>query len=248
MGIEVYLGEPPKHIKDWIINNSKPAGNPKTHIKFTGGTEGDYLIEGVMDDQALIAVGLIPSFGGEPQWSTQPLEVNVGSAVTSIGNWAFNRCTSLTSVTIPNSVTSIVESAFKNCSSLTSVVIPNSVTTIGNSAFYSCFGLTSMTIPESVVSIGSSAFNYCSGLTSITIPNSVTSIADYAFSNCGNLTSVTIGNGVTSIGQDAFYSCTKLTSIAFPGKDMATVQDMANKPWGLTSGGVIHCSDGDLYT
>ena len=50
MGIEVYLGAPPQHIKDWIINNSKPAGNPKTHIKFVGGAEGDYLIEGVMDD------------------------------------------------------------------------------------------------------------------------------------------------------------------------------------------------------
>ena len=50
MGIEVYLGAPPKHIKDWIINNSKPAGNPKTHIKFVDGAEGDYLIEGVMDD------------------------------------------------------------------------------------------------------------------------------------------------------------------------------------------------------
>lgn len=245
MGIEVFLGEPPQHIKEWIIKNSIKQ---ETHIKFTDGTEGDYLIEGVMNDQALIAVGLIPSVGGEPQWSTQPLEVNVGSAVTSIGSWAFNRCTSLTSVTIPNSVTSIVESAFKNCSSLTSVVIPNSVTNIGSSVFDSCFGLTSVTIPEGVVSIGSSAFNYCSGLTSMTIPNSVTSIADYAFSNCGNLTSMTIGNGVTSIGYDAFYNCTKLTSITFPGKDTATVNSMANYSWGLTSGCVIHCSNGDLQT
>lgn len=59
---------------------------------------------------------------------------------------------------------------------------------------------------------------------------------------------MTIGNGVTSIGYETFYSCTKLTSVAFTGKDMATVQDMANYSWGLTSGGVIHCSDGDLYT
>ena len=101
--------------------------------------------------------------------------------VTSIGSWAFEDCSGLTSVTIPNSVTSIGESAFYYCSSLTSVTIPNSVTSIGNFAFY-----------------------YCKGLTSVTIPNSVTSIGKYAFANCSGLTSVTIGSGVTSIGYRAF--------------------------------------------
>ena len=59
-------------------------------------------------------------------------------SVTSIGQWAFSYCNSLTSVTIPNSVTSIGDCAFYYCSSLTSVNIPNSVTSIGNSAFWNC--------------------------------------------------------------------------------------------------------------
>ena len=42
MGIEVYLGAPPQHIKEWIINNSKPAGNPKTKITFNGGIVEEY--------------------------------------------------------------------------------------------------------------------------------------------------------------------------------------------------------------
>ena len=47
-----------------------------------------------------------------------PSTIN-GLPVTSIGDSAFNECTSLTSVTIPGSVTSIAYEAFYNCASLT---------------------------------------------------------------------------------------------------------------------------------
>ena len=133
--------------------------------------------------------------------------------MTSIGDYAFNVCSGLTSVTIPNSVTSIGNSAFYGCSGLTSVNIPNSLTNIGSGTFQNCSALTSITIPNSVTSIGNYAFSRCSGLTSITIPNSVTSIGDYAFGGCSGLTSVTIGKSVTSIGLDAFYNCTKMELI-----------------------------------
>ena len=136
-----------------------------------------------------------------------------GKPVTSIGNRAFEDCSSLTSVAIPNSVTSIGDVAFFGCSSLTSITIPDSVTSIGGSAFRDCSNLTSITIPDSVTRIGSDAFSGCSSLTSITIPSSVTSIYDWAFSGCSRLTSITIPNSVTSIYDWAFDCCEKLTQI-----------------------------------
>ena len=96
----------------------------------------------------------------------------------------------VTDFTIPNGVTSIGEYAFYGCSSLTSITIPNSVTSIGGGAFYECSSLTSITIPNSVTSIGGDAFYGCSSLTSITIPNSVTSIGNGAFYGCDKLVDV----------------------------------------------------------
>ncbi len=93
-----------------------------------------------------------------------PAEYN-GKSVTSIGNYAFYRCSSLTSITIPDSVTSIGDSAFSDCSSLTSITIPDSVTSIGDEAFSYCTSLTSITIPDSVTSIGVGAFEDCNNLT-----------------------------------------------------------------------------------
>jgi len=157
-----------------------------------------------------------------------------------------------TTFTIPNSVTSIEDYAFYECDSLTSInvdsgnanyssdqgvlynknkttlvkypegktgttfTIPNSVTSIGNFAFYNCSSLASVTIPNGVTSIGDYAFYNCSSLASVTIPNGVTSIGDYTFYNCSSLASVTIPNGVTSIGNVAFYNCSSLTSVTIP--------------------------------
>lgn len=139
--------------------------------------------------------------------------VTIPNSVTSIGGSAFYGCSGLTSITIPNSVTSIGFSAFSKCTSLTSVSIPNSVTFIGARAFYNCIGLTSVNIPNSVTTLGYAAFMDCSGLTSVTIPNSLTSIKLATFEGCSGLISVTIPNSVTFIEDYAFRACSALTKL-----------------------------------
>ena len=132
----------------------------------------------------------------------------------------------LTSVTIGESVTSIEEWAFRDCNSLTSIIVEGGNTTydsrdncnaiIETSGNCLIVGCSTTIIPEGVTSIGMYAFYNCSNLTSITIPEGVTSIEDYAFYGCSRLTSITIPEGVTSIGNSAFYNCTSLTSITIP--------------------------------
>ena len=143
-------------------------------------------------------------------------EIVIPSSVTSIGNSAFWGCNSLSEIVIPSSVTSIGNSAFWGCNSLSEIVIPSSVTNIGDSAFSGCRSLSEIVIPSSVTNIGYSAFYGCDSLSEIVIPSSVTSIGNSAFSGCRSLSEIVIPSGVTSIGHHAFYGCRSLSEIVIP--------------------------------
>ena len=85
---------------------------------------------------------------------------------------------------IPDSVTSIGDYAFSRCSSQSNIVISNSVTNIGKCAFYLCRSLSNIVVPNSVISIGDCAFSCCSSLSNIVIPDSVTDIGNGVFYGC----------------------------------------------------------------
>ena len=153
-----------------------------------------------------------------------------GYPVTSIGDYAFRYCQSLTSITIPDSVKSIGIRAFYNCYNLTSATIPDSVTSIGDYAFYNCESLTSVTIPDSVTSIGERAFDNCKSLTNINVDENnkyfssdergvlfnkdKTTLVQYPIGK--STTSYSIPDSVTRIGKWAFSYCESLTSITIP--------------------------------
>ncbi len=148
---------------------------------------------------------------------TSLTNISIPSGVTSIGDYAFRGCSSLTNISIPSGVTSIGDYAFRGCSSLTNISIPSGVTSIGDYAFEGCTALTNISIPSGVTSIGDYAFASCTSLESITVPDSVTSMGEGVFYGCNMLTNASIGNGVTSIEDFAFLGCTALTSITIAG-------------------------------
>ena len=145
-------------------------------------------------------------------------EYNIPSSVTSIGDYAFDNCTSLTRIEIPSSVTSIGTYAFSWCVSLNSINVDKS-----NQEYSSEDGILfdkgktklitypagkkekEYNIPSSVTSIGAGTFYGCRSLTRIEIPSSVTSIECLAFYGCTSLTSIEIPSSVTRIGAEVFY-------------------------------------------
>ena len=70
------------------------------------------------------------------------------STVTSIGNYTFQKCTNLTSVTVPNSVTSIGNYAFADCTNLKSITISNSVISISDTAFRGSLNITDIKLGQ----------------------------------------------------------------------------------------------------
>ena len=105
-------------------------------------------------------------------------------------------------MSLPVAIT-IGDYAFQYCTALQSVSLP-AATTIGNSAFSRCTALTSVSLPVAIT-IGESAFFGCDALKSLSLP-AATSIGNYAFQQCTDLTSLTFGSVIESVGYLAFSS------------------------------------------
>lgn len=174
--------------------------------------------------------------------------------VTKIAMWAFNKCNSLTEVTIPNTVIEIDYQAFYYCPNLKKITIHEGVKTIGQTAFIGCTQLTSITIPSTITdmdqafsgntalshvtltngisNISSMAFKGCTGLTEIKVPESVGQIGPNAFNGCTNLKRVLLEKNIKTINVNAFKDCTNLSDVKYNGYktdwDKVTVNTTGN--------------------
>ena len=144
-------------------------------------------------------------------------EVVFNEGLVKIGNFAFDECTSLESITIPSSVKEICKLAFFKCHSLKEVVLNEGLKKIGMQAFERCKPLQSITLPSSLVEFGGGAFSECTSLREVVLNEGLERIGWRAFYNCPSLQSITIPSSVVEIWCWTFNHCKQLREVVCSG-------------------------------
>ncbi len=186
----------------------------------------------------------------------------IPDGVVAINHYAFYGSSNLEYLTIPASVKTIGRFAMENCSSMTSITVlngstiyssidgvlfssdqktlicypagkedssysvPAGVRTINHYAFYGCSNLISVTIPEGIESVGSNSFQNCHHLESITVPDDLLYICGDSFSGCSSLKTMIITFSSASTSSDGVldkYFNLSSTSWKLPGQTTRTI-------------------------
>ena len=137
-----------------------------------------------------------------------------GIPVISIGENAFYKKTSITSVKLGNGIKTIGRCAFYECENLTEINLPNSLTNINDFAFSGCAKLKGISLPKNLINLGYCSFQNCKNIKDICLPGCLNTNHSSIFANSG-LTNVTIEEGVKTIPACMFYGC-RINSIEIP--------------------------------
>ena len=184
------------------------------YIKWTpSSAEGQFNIDGTTYDLSAFSglyywsTGIINSRAFEFNDYIQSIETNA----TSIGDWAFHYCDSLSQVSLPMCGYIGVD-AFFDCRSLKQVSLPV-CSYIGSYAFQDCHSLSKISLPV-CESIEERAFGFCSSLKQVSLP-----VCSYigvdAFSSCRSLSQISLPM-CSYIGTGAFLRCISLSQISLP--------------------------------
>ena len=158
--------------------------------------------------------------GGQFANMSQLKSVRLPSGLTRISNSMFYNCKLLESINLSSTaVTEIGERAFNYCNSLTAVTLPATLQTLGNHAFSNCAKVETVSFAgnNDVVLNGDAHFAEMPLLKSVRLPNGLTTISQYMFYYCTMLEGIDLSStAVTEIRYMAFYRCQALATAAFP--------------------------------
>ena len=149
--------------------------------------------------------------------------------VTEIGNYAFQKNSTISEIVLPEGLVKIGHDCFENMTALASINIPSTVTSIGrfattnnmftNDYLYTKNGLLiidnclikakttigmNVEVEDGTRLIAAYAFLSCKDLHHLILPNSISDIGEYAFKNCTSLNEVDLPEGLTVIRRGTF--------------------------------------------
>lgn len=118
------------------------------NLTWTLDDDGTFIVSGQGDMINYNGKGGVLVFFSYSSYIDEIKRVVIENGVTSIGDYAFIKCSNLESVDIANSVRYIGEGAFAECYRLEEVYIPESVSEMGASPFRSCYELNRIDVSE----------------------------------------------------------------------------------------------------
>ena len=142
--------------------------------------------------------------------------------ITSIGNYAFYKCSDITGeLALPSNLKTIGKGAFAYCSGFSGkLVFPETLTEIKALAFDACSGFSGdLILPDGITAIQAFTFNECEGLNgSLKLPKNLKTIEANAFRACHNLTGkLELPETLTVLGGSAFGGCNFTGGLRIPG-------------------------------
>lgn len=247
-----YVGENPLNITTWYQTqweSGTELGTP--YISF-----GNFILGPILRDGALVIEDKIlgickGAFSGSniSSITTQ----SSASALTYLGDSAFERCTLLETVSLPSSIQEVGKLVFTDTPFLATqksaadaadipliyqgkflldasflsseVVIPSGVMKIGYRAFYGASGITSLLLPSTIEVIDEEAFYESAILENFSFnASNLKRIGTKAFFNSSTLTAIDLSaSQVTTIEPYTFSGCSELISVSLP----STIKDIA---------------------
>ena len=101
----------------------------------------------------------------------------------------FNRCESLTDITLPKSLLNLGDGTFAGCKSLTHIDLPSGLGKLSSNreigSVFASSGLKEITIPSGIEMIPNGTFYECNDLETVVLPENLRIIEGSAFYNTG---------------------------------------------------------------
>ncbi|MBO7458473.1 MAG: leucine-rich repeat protein [Paludibacteraceae bacterium] len=178
--------------------------------------------------------------------------VTIPSSVATMGSYAFQGCTALTSIDLSEcALTSISTFCFKDCEALATITLSDKITTIYQDPFLNTAYVNTasnwdggflylgdvllstkpaelsgdITIKNGTRVLACQALSNLTAVTGVTLPESVKYINNNAFSRCNKLTNMDLSH-IISLDGYAFSSCSKLATVTF-GPDISLIGSYA---------------------